>query len=1116
MGLKKKKPGQRKKPSKDQRAPDEISSAVQTDDMKSFGGKKKKFKDDPLAVRKQRNPKAFAIKSTRVAERQFRRKQDLQEKKHHIPLVDRTPLEPPPFIVAVVGPPKVGKSTVIRSLVKHYTRHKLSDVKGPITIVSGKKRRITLMECNNDLHCMIDLAKVADLVLLMVDASFGFEMEMFEFLNICQSSGFPKIMGVLSNLDRIESISDQRKVKKTMKKRFWTEIYQGAKLFYLSGVSHNMYNKRDVLNLARFISTVKFRPLTWRSAHPYVLVDRFEDLTDPEKLRTDPSANRRACFYGFVRGTALKINSDVHIPGCGDFRLKNISYLPDPCPLPEKIDKTKRSLNDKDRIIYAPFSSVGDVLCDRDAVYIELGGAHSFSDKISENTVINKIVSEIMDSKQTIDSKMENSKFKMFASENSRKDSINNDSEEGYSTDHSEDEGEEDDEESESDEDEFDPEADDENPLIKRMKDARNNSKSTSDNYQDILDALERDIGKNHPKSDDIVYDDEDSDDEDGIGNDNFKWKDNLTEKAAQRFYKRQSEILDLQRFVYGGINGLADIHAGLDMSDDLSNQDVMRPTKNSIECTKFAQNIIQDWDSDSVMRSIKNSFVTGKWDKGEDAFGDGKDGDYDMSDNDEEVYDDFEDLQTGKVFTAEEQHEAQNALRERVEEKDMIIDEDDEERRQRMLKKMQQKSKFDMEYDTGLTDVPQEKTFYEQQKEKLQEQSIMNREVFGDMDDQTRVQIEGYRAGLYVRIEVDNVPNQLVDYFDPNYPIIVGGLNPGELTKGYVKIRTKKHRWYKKILKTRDPIIVSMGWHRFQTVPLYHMMDDNMRNRSLKYTPWHLHCLATFWGPLVPQGTGIIAFQGIDQFTKDFRIAATGVVLELDKEVNIVKKLKLVGSPIEIFKNTAFIKGMFNSTLEVAKFEGASIRTVSGIRGQIKKALKSPEGAFRATFEDKILLSDIVFLRSWYTVTVPRFCITITTLLLPPDERAKWRGARTVGQLRFERGLHADSTNQDSIYKPVERKKFEFRPLKIDPKLQKDLPYKEKPKFLPKLTNKIERVKAIKSKDEAKQIKVLKMLGVIEKDRVVKHKERQLKTKEKLIEKIELARKKAEQASKK
>ena len=40
----------------------------------------------------------------------------------------------------------------------------------------GKLRRLTFIECNNDLNSMIDIGKVADLVLLMIDASIGFEM----------------------------------------------------------------------------------------------------------------------------------------------------------------------------------------------------------------------------------------------------------------------------------------------------------------------------------------------------------------------------------------------------------------------------------------------------------------------------------------------------------------------------------------------------------------------------------------------------------------------------------------------------------------------------------------------------------------------------------------------------------------------------------------------------------------------------------------------------------------------------------------------------------------------------------------------------------------------------
>lgn len=72
--------------------------------------------------------------------------------------------------------------------------------------------------------------------------------------------------------------------------------------------------------------------------------------------------------------------------GVGDFTVSDVSFLPDPCALPEQ--QKKRSLSEKEKLIYAPLSGVGGIVYDKDAVYIDLGGSHAHENEEVKDTAL--------------------------------------------------------------------------------------------------------------------------------------------------------------------------------------------------------------------------------------------------------------------------------------------------------------------------------------------------------------------------------------------------------------------------------------------------------------------------------------------------------------------------------------------------------------------------------------------------------------------------------------------------------------------------------------------------------------------------------------------------------
>uniref|UniRef100_A0A673LK33 BMS1 ribosome biogenesis factor n=1 Tax=Sinocyclocheilus rhinocerous TaxID=307959 RepID=A0A673LK33_9TELE len=971
--------------------------------------RKKEQGTEPERDERKRNPRAFSVQSAVRMAKTFHRAQDIKTKKHHIPLVDRTPLEPPPVVVVVMGPPKVGKSTLIRCLIKNYTRQKLSDICGPVTIVSGKKRRLTFIECNNDINSMIDLAKVADLV--------------------------------------------------------------------SAGLHHLQLSKIKPL---KFFFCIHLLTSAYTQLYP----------------------------GGLLTVTTVHCNITPSI-GVGDFSVADVSFLPDPCPLPEVIKKRALNVKerllyapmagvgglvyDKDAVYIDMPSGHEEVRPTTELVQSLIGtqatlDAKMAASKVSLFTGTAALTPEEnpMESREWDERAQRERRRAVFADEDDDGEQESDEEEDEEEEDDEDEEGvttlkkhdkkaaetaappvkkqkfeepvempafaDSDDEleksegeETEEDESEEEEEGDEENEEMEEGEPAKRSSGPDSglcseDDDEDEEDDSDMDedgdgtvkskMSSKHPEEEKIDTDDAEMGYETAGA---LRWKEDLAQKATEAYLRHQLAAPNLRKLVYGTV-------AGVEEEDSNDEEElgglfkVSRPEKSkkvradAMDCSRFQPDNSRDWDQEEVRSSIRDCFVTGKWEEDKDAAT--------LLKEDDELYGDFEDLETGQV------HKAKTGNKDQAEEEapQVKLDDDEVQKNKRLEKKRRLKERFDAQYDDG------DATYFDDLKEEMQKQAELNRQEFEDVDDEIRVQYEGFRPGMYVRVEIPALPCEFVTNFDPHYPIILGGLGPSEGNVGYLQMRLKKHRWHNRILKTRDPLILSLGWRRFQTIPLYYIEDHNGRHRLLKYTPEHMHCGATIWGPITPQGTGFLAVQTVGGIKASFRIAATGVVLDLDKSVTIVKKLKLIGYPYKIFKNTCFIQGMFNTVLEVAKFEGASIRTVSGIKGQIKKALRTPLGAFRATFEDRLLMSDIVFLRSWYPASVPQLYNPVTSLLMPVGQKDTWAGMRTLGQLKHDLGIR-NKPNQDSLYKPVVRQVRHFNPLHIPKELQKALPFKNKPK---------------------------------------------------------------------
>jgi ribosome biogenesis protein BMS1 len=336
----------------------------------------------------------------------------------------------------------------------------------------------------------------------------------------------------------------------------------------------------------------------------------------------------------------LKSQVTVHIPGLGDFTPDNVNALEDPCPLPQKERVLRRSLNEKEKLIYAPFSGVGGIVYDHDAVYIDLGGSHSHGKSIAndekEESESAPLVRELREMKSTLDEKLESAGLQLFSHSDVIKagDVVESDNE------------------SEEDEDEN----------LNFDEDEENDGSEQSER-----EGIERPEGYFPTKKSDVSIDDsEDSDEGEEEDQERIPKTDIDSQKkarfqeASDLFYSRFRHR-PLQKMIY-------------DDMDDFMNLE-SRANFDVANCANAVQNADEDEDD-----NYQNLFVGGDFAESAKAMLD--------HDDKEEDFGDFEELDN-------DDDEENEDVDEMDEKKPEELD-----KREAMKKKL--KEKFDMEYDEG------------------------------------------------------------------------------------------------------------------------------------------------------------------------------------------------------------------------------------------------------------------------------------------------------------------------------------------------------------------------------------------------------------------------------
>ncbi|ELR18877.1 uncharacterized protein ACA1_037110 [Acanthamoeba castellanii str. Neff] len=247
----------------------------------------------------------------------------------------------PPKIIGIISLGANADTKAARSMLLAEASSPISAERvGPITAnFPAFKQRMTLFEAPRDIEAVLDIAKVADILLLVIPADGGVDATGEAFLSAVKAQGMPSLLVALQGLAAVPQ-KNRADIKKQIKEFAEFHFPDFDRVLPLDTAD-------EATQVMRFLSNLRVRQVLSRERRPYLLVDslHFEPTGVQPSAASGPFAESTTIpvgilkVSGYLRGGPLSANDLVHLPDFGDFQMSQIDGTPDPHPYSTRVPK---------------------------------------------------------------------------------------------------------------------------------------------------------------------------------------------------------------------------------------------------------------------------------------------------------------------------------------------------------------------------------------------------------------------------------------------------------------------------------------------------------------------------------------------------------------------------------------------------------------------------------------------------------------------------------------------------------------------------------------------------------------------------------------------------------